>query len=109
LAGIGYAVAEACLESGARVTLSSSDEGRVASSIKSLKAAYPSYENHVSGYVCDLAEPNLEKEIENLFQKCGYKDHMYVFGEKPPFLFLKNFLAKTNVPVLPEHSGSSIC
>jgi len=74
--GIGYAVAEACLESSARVTISSSSHSRVSSSLKSLKDAYPSNETKVFGHVCDLSNPTVEKDIEKLFEACGKVDHM---------------------------------
>ncbi|KAE9365163.1 NAD(P)-binding protein [Stipitochalara longipes BDJ] len=81
--GIGYAVAEACLESSARVTISSSSHSRVSSSLKSLKDAYPSTETKIFGQVCDLSNQTVEKDIENLFQACGKVDHIvFTAGDK---------------------------
>jgi len=76
--GIGYAVAEACLESSAHVTISSSNQSRVTSSLKTLKEAYPSSESKVFGHACDLSNPTLEKDIEKLLEACGKVDHMYL-------------------------------
>ncbi|KAG4429022.1 hypothetical protein IFR05_015495 [Cadophora sp. M221] len=79
--GIGYAVAEASIESGASVTISSSNTTRVTSSIDSLKTSYPSAT--VSGYACDLSTPSLETDIEALFEKTGKVDHIvYTAGDK---------------------------
>ncbi|KAN0089225.1 NAD(P)-binding protein [Hyaloscypha variabilis] len=81
--GIGYAVAEACLESSARVTISSSSHSRVSSSLKSLTDAYPSNETRVFGHVCDLSNPTVEKDIEKLFEACGKVDHIvFTAGDK---------------------------
>ncbi|KAH6705148.1 hypothetical protein BKA61DRAFT_493110 [Leptodontidium sp. MPI-SDFR-AT-0119] len=79
--GIGYAVAEASIESGALVTISSSSSTRVTFSIASLKISYPSAT--VSGYACDLSTPSLETDIEALFEKTGKVDHIvYTAGDK---------------------------
>lgn len=79
--GIGYAVAEASIESNARVTISSSSEDKVKSSIESLKKSYPSAE--VSGHKCDLSKPTLEKDLEELFEKVGKLDHIvFTAGDK---------------------------
>jgi NAD(P)-dependent dehydrogenase (short-subunit alcohol dehydrogenase family) len=77
-AGIGYSVAEACLESSASVTISSSSPERVSSSVASLKASYASDSNtlRVVGHVCDLSQPTVEKDIQKLFEACGQVDHI---------------------------------
>ncbi|KAL2062263.1 hypothetical protein VTL71DRAFT_6529 [Oculimacula yallundae] len=72
--GIGYGVAEASIESGASVTISSSNPSRVESSIASLKTSYPSAV--VSGHVCDLSKSTVEADIEALFEKTGKVDHV---------------------------------
>lgn len=75
--GIGYCVAEASLESGAEVIVSSSQEKRVQSAIAALTETYPSAKNRVSGYACDLSSPNLDSNIKELFAKCqGKLDHI---------------------------------
>lgn len=67
--GIGFCVAEACLESGAHVTISSSNPDRISSSISRLKSSYPSADSRIRGVKCDLSNPDtLESELENLFK-----------------------------------------
>ncbi|KAK5674435.1 hypothetical protein LTS10_012823 [Elasticomyces elasticus] len=46
--GIGYCVAEACLEFGATVTVSSSNPDRVATAISRLQSAYSSHKEHLA-------------------------------------------------------------
>jgi len=72
--GIGFAVAEASIESNARVTISSSSSTRVSSSVAALQKSYPSAQ--VSGYVCDLSQPTVEQDIEALFKQVGTVDHI---------------------------------
>jgi len=70
--GIGYCVAEACLEQGATVILSSSQPSRIESAIARLLKAYPSATNRLSGHACDLASPaSAEENIEHLFAAVG--------------------------------------
>lgn len=69
--GIGYGVAEASLEHGATVTISSSNASRLSAAAQKLSAAYPSAaaEGRINaGVVCDLSnEDTLEANIANLF------------------------------------------
>ncbi|MCJ1352786.1 MAG: hypothetical protein MMC33_002770 [Icmadophila ericetorum] len=75
--GIGFAVAEACLENGATVIISSSQSSRVESSVGRLLESYPSAKGRISGHPCDLSSPNLEQNIKKLFEKSGGKlDHI---------------------------------
>ena len=76
--GIGYAVAEASIEYGAHVIISSSQPSRVEKAISQLTESYPSAKNRVAGYACDLSsQSSLEKNIEQLFENCGAKlDHI---------------------------------
>ncbi|KAF6225716.1 hypothetical protein HO133_009717 [Letharia lupina] len=69
--GIGYCVAEACLEFGASVTISSSQQSRIDSSIDQLLTTYPSAKGRIAGYACDLSSPGVEANIEKLFERCG--------------------------------------
>ncbi|KAL0258184.1 hypothetical protein SLS55_007356 [Diplodia seriata] len=72
-AGIGYGVAEASLEHGAAVTISSSNAGRLAAAVDALSAAYPTAarEGRISpGVVCDLGAADddaLDANAANLF------------------------------------------
>lgn len=72
--GIGYSVAEASIESGASVTVSSSNKDRVASTIQKLKDTYPNAQ--VTGYACDLSKPTVETDLETLFKSTGKVDHI---------------------------------
>lgn len=64
--GIGFAVAEGAIESGCRVTVSSSSSDRVKSSVQALNKSYPSAK--VSGHACDLSKPSVESDLEALFK-----------------------------------------
>lgn len=67
--GIGYAVAEATVEHGAIVTISSSNPKRVQSSVESLKKSYPSAHDRIFGLTVDLSSlDTLENELEKLFK-----------------------------------------
>ena len=81
--GIGYSVAEASLEYGASVIISSSKKARVDTAIEQLVKTYPSAKDRISGYACDLSAPTLEANIEQLFSQCGGKlDHIvYTAGD----------------------------
>ncbi|KAI9753066.1 MAG: RNA polymerase II mediator complex subunit [Chaenotheca gracillima] len=81
--GLGYSVAEASLEEGARVTISSSQQSRVDSSIQRLLTSYPSARGRVAGYACDLTGSDVEKSIVSLFEKTGKIDHLvFTAGDK---------------------------
>ncbi|EKG15046.1 Short-chain dehydrogenase/reductase SDR [Macrophomina phaseolina MS6] len=68
--GIGYGVAEALIEHGATVTISSSNPTRVSSAVERLSTAYPSaaQSSRIHSHVCDLGtEATLESNIADLF------------------------------------------
>jgi len=68
--GIGFAVAEACLEFGASITISSSTPLRLTSALSSLKTSYPSAADRVWGVQVDLSNiDTVETEIEKLFKE----------------------------------------
>lgn len=76
-AGLGYGVAEACLELGSTVTISSSSSARVSAAISKLQAAYPSAASRISGHECNLGdEATLESNVAALFDKVGEVDHI---------------------------------
>jgi len=81
--GIGYAVAEALLENGSVVVISSSNPERVESTISKLKKAYPSAESKISGHACNLGdESTVEANIAELFEKVGKLEHVvYTAGD----------------------------
>ncbi|KAF5877470.1 putative short chain dehydrogenase reductase family protein [Botrytis fragariae] len=72
--GIGYCVAEASLESGASVTISSSSPDRVAKAVEKLTKSYP--DGRINGFPCDLSKPSLEADVEKLFEQTGKVDHI---------------------------------
>ncbi|KUI74062.1 Tropinone reductase-like 3 [Cytospora mali] len=79
--GIGFAVAEGSLASGARVTISSSSQSRVDAAVEKLKAGFPNSTS--AGHVCDLSKPTVEADIEALFAKVGAVDHIvYTAGDR---------------------------
>lgn len=81
--GIGFAVAEACLEYGSTVTISSSQPSRVESSIQRLLKSYPSAKDRLSGYACDLASPSSEDNVKALFDKVGNLNHIVFTAGDP--------------------------
>jgi len=75
--GIGYGVAEALLEHGATVVISSSSEARINSAVSSLQQSYPSFKANVSGYACNLGDlTTMDANLEKLFRRVGSIDHL---------------------------------
>ncbi|OCL06709.1 NAD(P)-binding protein [Glonium stellatum] len=75
--GIGFGVAEACLEYGATVTISSSSSQKVQNAISALQSSYPSTKSRVFGHACNLNDPStLDSNIAALFSKVGTLDHV---------------------------------
>ncbi|MCJ1473892.1 hypothetical protein MMC13_002547 [Lambiella insularis] len=82
--GIGYAVAEACLEAGAHVTLCSSRASSTASASASLLAAYPSATARLAAHTCDLSDAaTLEANIAALFAAVGPLNHIVYTAADP--------------------------
>ncbi|KAJ9155566.1 Short chain dehydrogenase [Pleurostoma richardsiae] len=65
--GIGYAVAEGALASGANVTVSSSRKAKLDASVAALQAGYPSQK--VVGAAADLSGADVEDVLEALFKE----------------------------------------
>ena len=63
--GIGFAVAEACIEYGAKVTIASSSQTRVDGAVEKLKNAYSNAE--VGGVQVDLKSKDVETQLVALF------------------------------------------
>ncbi|RSL86412.1 hypothetical protein CEP52_015812 [Fusarium oligoseptatum] len=90
-AGVGYAVAEASVEQGAAaIIISSSNSGRVESSVARLQRSYPSKAERISGVACNLAqEDKLETNIVALLDAATNNgaqklDHIaYTAGDAP--------------------------
>ncbi|KAK4561295.1 hypothetical protein LTR86_004612 [Recurvomyces mirabilis] len=86
--GIGFGVAEALLEHGAHVIISSSNPDRVNSTLEKLLKDYPSAKSRLSGYPCNLGEQaSLDENVKKLFEEStkgvgGKLDHVvYTAGD----------------------------
>ncbi|KAJ4375896.1 hypothetical protein N0V83_001174 [Neocucurbitaria cava] len=67
--GLGFTVAEACVEYGALVTVSSSNKDRVQGTMEKLKKSYPSASDRVFGLTVDLSKAEtLEDELKTLLE-----------------------------------------
>ena len=92
--GIGFAVAEACSEYGAKVTIASSSQSRVDAAVEKLRKAYPDAE--VSGVKVDLKSDDVETQLVTLFDhatsQAKYKiDHVaFTAGDSLPAVLLKD-------------------
>jgi NAD(P)-dependent dehydrogenase (short-subunit alcohol dehydrogenase family) len=75
-AGIGYGVAEACLEYGSKVFISSSNEQRIQVAVAKLQNAYPSKKGNIKGLACDLSGEDVENKLVELLQKVGDINHI---------------------------------
>ncbi|CAE7014923.1 hypothetical protein CFE70_002592 [Pyrenophora teres f. teres 0-1] len=68
--GIGFTVAEACIEHGALVTISSSNPERFSKAVARLQESYPSAKDRIWGLKVDLGnQETLEEELKGLFEK----------------------------------------
>ena len=67
--GIGFCVAEAALEHGARVCISGSKQPKLDKAVSRLQATYPEKASNIRGHVCDLSQPEqLESNIDSLLK-----------------------------------------
>ncbi|KAL4932434.1 oxidoreductase, short chain dehydrogenase/reductase family [Aspergillus undulatus] len=83
--GIGYAVAAACLENGAKVHIASSNSTRLQSSIDALKQKVSNSNAPITGHVCDLSSGHVERDLEHLLQSAAPIDHIvYTAGDALP-------------------------
>lgn len=74
--GIGYGVAEAALEYGAQVIISSSNPKRIDAAVQKLQAAYPSKASNIQGFPCDLGGEDVEANLAALLKQTGDVDHV---------------------------------
>ncbi|KAF2851318.1 short-chain dehydrogenase/reductase-like protein SDR [Plenodomus tracheiphilus IPT5] len=103
--GIGFCVAEACVEHGAIVTVSSSNQDRVSKAVERLKGSYPSAKERVFGLPVDLSsadtlEVELKKLLENTKEKLGGEklDHVvFTAGNTIPTVLLEDMTMKNIV------------
>ena len=73
--GVGYCVAEACLASSARVTISSSTAATTEAAVASLRKSFSN--SVVEGIPCDMSEPQgIEDRFHHVFQQTTNVDHI---------------------------------
>lgn len=78
--GLGYAAAEASIENGATVVVSSSSQTKINNAIERITKAFPSSKDRVSGYACNLGDrQTLEDNVKELFKNVGKVDHISTF------------------------------
>ncbi|KAL0938558.1 Tropinone reductase 2 [Colletotrichum truncatum] len=66
--GVGFAVAEGCIEFGASVVLVGRTKIKVEEAVQRLGATYPNASERVRGYACDISSKTAEDDITNLFE-----------------------------------------
>jgi NAD(P)-dependent dehydrogenase (short-subunit alcohol dehydrogenase family) len=87
--GIGLAVTKASIEFGAAVVVSSSTQARVQQTVEAIRKDYSQAKDRVVGYTCDLGSPDVESNLENLFQQVGKVDHIvFTAGDPLPLASL---------------------
>ncbi|KAI1278873.1 oxidoreductase [Xylaria sp. FL0933] len=78
--GIGRAVVEASLESGARVTLAGSSQSSADAAVAAIKAEYPDAGAQLVGLGCDLSQSTVEADLDALLSRAaqlgGEIDHV---------------------------------
>lgn len=68
--GIGFAVAEACIEHGATVFITGSNPEKLQKTVQRLKISYDVSDTQVITHACDLSDAsNLDKNLESLLSK----------------------------------------
>ncbi|KAL8766867.1 MAG: hypothetical protein Q9209_006463 [Squamulea sp. 1 TL-2023] len=73
--GIGFCVAEAALEHGAYVVVSSSTQAKIDKTMSRLRASYSDRVSKLKGFTCDLAQPqNLESNVKSLLMAATEND-----------------------------------
>ena len=89
--GVGLAVARLLLSHNASIILSSSRQKKVDFCISTLQSEFPSLKTNIKGHACDLATPNVEDNIINLFEHVGTINHVvYMAGDRLPMLPLSD-------------------
>ena len=126
--GIGFCVAEAALEHGATIVISSSSASRIDKAISRLLESYPSARDRISGLSCDLGtSATLEQNVKGLFEKVGKLNHViHTAGDSLAQMTLESatldriqqagnvrffaplMIAKYAIQYLPRESKSSI-
>lgn len=65
--GLGFCVAEACVEHGAIVTVASSRQSKVDETIKRIQTSYPDVGDRIKGKACVLGGEDMEDQIKALY------------------------------------------
>jgi NAD(P)-dependent dehydrogenase (short-subunit alcohol dehydrogenase family) len=71
--GLGFAVAEACLEHGADLVVASRNQDNVDKAIARLAHAYPNATERTRGHICDLDSGDVEANLTALFEYATYQ------------------------------------
>ncbi|KAL0937478.1 short chain dehydrogenase reductase family [Colletotrichum truncatum] len=75
--GIGLGVAEAALEAGASVTISSSSSAKLSKAVASLKSTLsPSSQQKIQSFTADLSGEGAEASLDAVFKQAGSVDHV---------------------------------
>lgn len=86
--GIGYAVAEAAVESVAVVTISSSRQAKLDAAVSSLRSSYP--DAKITGIGADLSKTTVDQDFDSLFKATkagsGLVHHVVYTAADPPGL-----------------------
>jgi NAD(P)-dependent dehydrogenase (short-subunit alcohol dehydrogenase family) len=91
--GLGFAVAEACLEHGADLVVASRNQKNVDKAVARLSQAYPDAAKRARGHVCDMNSSNAEASLTALFDYATEEgnrniDHIVdTAGDVPEFGF----------------------
>lgn len=76
-AGLGYGAAEASIENGMTVVITSSSETNVKKAIERILIEYPSAKDRILGHVCNVGDQaTLEDNIVKLLEKVRTLDHI---------------------------------
>ncbi|KAF2631680.1 NAD(P)-binding protein [Macroventuria anomochaeta] len=68
--GIGFCIAEVCLEYGALVSIASSNSSKIEAAVSKLQSTYPSAKSNIHGQTVDLSKSDtLESELKTLFEQ----------------------------------------
>jgi NAD(P)-dependent dehydrogenase (short-subunit alcohol dehydrogenase family) len=92
--GVGLGVAHALLQSGASVAITGSRETKLAETLKQLRAQYPTIQDQINGYVCNLASEDVEENVASLFKQLPKLNHIvYLAGDRLPTVDLADITA----------------
>lgn len=80
--GLGFGAAEALIEHGVEIIISSSNPDKIQKSISKLEASYPSAKGKIQGHACDMSGSDAPANVAAVFDKVGTIDHvLYTAGD----------------------------